>query len=127
MSEQEPFQIELRGETVTLTDDEAKGILKALHQQSSERRRGEEAAARAAGQVWYAIYWRYGVRDEEECFSLAEAASYLAGGEEYGSLSSDSIRCPDGTVYTKADVDYDWSRWAEQKAAAPIERQGVKQ
>lgn len=94
-------------------------ILKSLHQQSSARRRTEEAAARAAGQVWYAVYWRHGARDEEECFSLAEAASYLDGGQEYGNLSSDSIRCPDGTVYTRDDREYgEWSDLPALKASS---------
>src|SRR4051812_16303983 len=57
VSEYKPFQIELHGQSVELTDAEAKAILKSLHQQSSERRRAEEDQARAAGQVWYAVYW----------------------------------------------------------------------
>jgi hypothetical protein len=119
VSEYKPFQIELHGQSVELTDAEAKAILKSLHQQSSERRRAEEDQARAAGQVWYAVYWRYGAREEEECFSLVEAASYLDGCEGYGSLSSDSIRCPDGTVYTRDDRAYgEWSDLPALKVAS---------
>ena len=104
----------LRGESITLSDTEAKAILKTLHQQSSARREAEEAAARAAGQVWYAVCFVYGRREEEEFFSLAEAASFLDFGDEEGNHKSDSIRCPDGTVYTRGDTN--WDDWAELPA-----------
>lgn len=102
--------IKVRGKTVELSEDEAHAVLQSLHRQFADRDAARRAAQREAGQVWIATYWRYGARDEEECFSLKEAASYLDGGQEYGSLSSESIRCPDGTVYTRDDrVDMEWS------------------
>lgn len=97
----EPFTIELRGETITLTDDEAGAIRTTLLAQSLARIKTEQAAAREAGQVWYAIAWHNGTRDEEECFSLLEAAEALDGIDESGRGYSDSIRCPDGTIYTR--------------------------
>lgn len=116
----EPLRIELRGETVELAEDEARAVLRSLHQQFSERAEAERAAAREAGQVWVAVYWRYHSRSEEECFSLEEAVQYLAGGEEYGSLSSEAIRCPDGSVYTRDDLPdrMTWSELPALKAAS---------
>lgn len=106
----EPLRIELRGEGVELSESEARDILRSLHRQFSDRSAAERQAAREAGQVWIATYWSYGSQDTEECFSLKEAAEYLDGGEEYGTLSSVSIRCPDGTVYTREDrQDMEWA------------------
>lgn len=107
----EPFRIRVHGEDVTLTDDEAGEILRSLHQQSIARTEVEEAAARAAGQVWFAVSHSYGIKDEEEHFSLRDAAAALQYGEEHGTLSADGIRCPDGTFYTRKDLTdgYTWT------------------
>lgn len=116
-AETEPLRIELRGEPVELSEDEAHELLRSLHRQFADRSAAERQAAREAGQVWIATYWRYQAQDTEECFSLKEAAEYLDGGEEYGTLSSESIRCPDGTVYTKNDLNYeDWVSLLKDRA-----------
>ena len=119
---EDPLRIEVRGETLALSVDEARAVLQSLHRQLGDRAAAERDEARAAGQVWIAVYWRYGGKSEEECFSLREAANYLEYGEEEGTLSSESIRCPDGTVYTREDRDLDWRQLPAlqaEKAGSP--------
>lgn len=105
-----PFAIRLRGETVTLTDEEASEIRRSLFDQSIARTEAEEAAAEAAGQVWIASHWHYGTLNEERHYSLRDAAGSLWGIEEADNGSGDSIRCPDGTVHTSDD---DWASLAD--------------
>jgi hypothetical protein len=114
----QPYEIDLRGERITLTDDEAQALYKRLSDQIVNRTLAEQAAAREAGQVWIAVYWSLDSQYEETCYSLEEAVEFLDGGQENGTLSSDSIRCPDGTVYTRADLSGDgyWSDILETKA-----------
>jgi hypothetical protein len=49
-------------------------------------------------QQWTAVYWRYHHKYTEECDSLQEAIDFLEAGEDYGSLSSESILGPNGEV-----------------------------
>lgn len=49
-------------------------------------------------QQWTAVYWRYGARERVACDSFGEAYRLLDSGEDFGSLSSDSILGPDGAV-----------------------------
>ena len=115
----DPLQVEIHGEAIELTEDEARSVLQSLHRQFTDRAEAERTAQREAGQVWIATYWRYGAREEDEFFSLKEAASYLDHGEEYGDLSSESILCPDGTVYTSDErVDMEWSLLPALKKAS---------
>jgi hypothetical protein len=46
--------------------------------------------------VWTAVYWRHYVQHREECGSLEDAVRFLREGEYHGTLSMDSIICPDG-------------------------------
>lgn len=107
----EPFRIELRGETVELSDDEVGEIMQSLNRQSVARMEAEENAARAAGQVWYARFWRYGIGADEEYFSLREAAEASQYAQEHSDAWVDEIRCPGGTVYTRKDLPdgYTWT------------------
>jgi hypothetical protein len=59
--------------------------------------------------TWTAHYWRYGGRHEEECDSVEEAILFLESGEDYGSLSSESILDPDGKVVYSFGPDDIWN------------------
>lgn len=113
-----PYQINLRGEQITLTDEEAKTIQRTLLEQNAARTRAEHAAAREAGQIWIAECVKYHRPYEVEWFSLGDAASFLDGVDEDGRAASKAIRCPDGTVYTRDDRgDLTWSDFVRTKAA----------
>lgn len=71
-------------------------------------------------QVWIAVFWSLRRRYEEECFPLEEAAAFLDSGEEDDVMFSDSIRCPDGTVYTRDDRGgLSWVDFVRTKATTP--------
>jgi len=107
----EPFRIELRGETMELSDEEARQVFQSLTRQSLARTETEENEARAAGQVWYVTFRHYGAPDEEEYFSLREAAEAMQYANERGDSWPEKVRCPDGTVYTHKDLPdgYTWT------------------
>jgi len=98
MAENEPLTVEINGQPVTASMQEWGRVKDAIIARSVADRMAWEDERRAAGQVWTALYWRYHSKGEEECFSLAEAASFLEGGEDWGNLSAEGVRCPDGTV-----------------------------
>lgn len=58
-------------------------------------------------QTWTAVYWRYHSKSEYEASSLTDALNFLQYGEDYGELSSDSVRGPDGTVVIPNDRIHD--------------------
>ena len=117
MTEPTAYHFHLRGERIELTDDEAKAIRETLVQQAVDRMRVEQESARAAGWVWYAVYLRHHLRYEDEFFSLAEAAGYLAWGDGDGSQWGEEIRCPDGVTYKRADIP-DGLTWSSLPALA---------
>lgn len=49
-----------------------------------------------AEQRWHAVYWRHYVRREHPCDSFAEAWAFLDSGENYGELSGEAVRTPEG-------------------------------
>ncbi|MFJ5532464.1 hypothetical protein [Streptomyces sp. NPDC093261] len=64
--------------------------------------------------TWTAKFWRYhSLYEKEKCDSLEEAARFLLNGEDVGTLSSDSIIGPDGSVVRDFQTD-DWDNhiWA---------------
>jgi hypothetical protein len=58
--------------------------------------------------TWTAKYWRYHSPYEEECDSVEEAILFLESGEDYGSLSSESILDPDGALVYSFGPDDIW-------------------
>lgn len=61
--------------------------------------------------AWVAHYWRSYVEHDEECDSLEDAVAFLAGGTDQGTLSYNTIRCPDGRILDRDQVrELVWAR-----------------
>src|SRR5512139_2591762 len=96
VTNEEGYTIEIRGQRFDLTREEGDAIRQEMHRVDAARREAAEQAARDAGQVWHAIYWRFHSKSEDEFFSLDEAVGFLSHGEGYGELSAEAITTPDG-------------------------------
>lgn len=105
----EPVIVRIQGQSFALSDADIEALYEQVQPRVIEmrvaRQKAEEDAARAAGQVWTAVYYRYFQQCEEECFSLKEAYDYLEGGSDRGDLSIVGVRLPDGTLLEGSKLD----------------------
>jgi hypothetical protein len=90
--------ITINGVAVTASMAEWGRVSTAIGERRHVDRLAWEAAQREAGQIWTALYMRYGKAGEVECFSAKHAALYLIGGSDAGDHAITGIRCPDGAV-----------------------------
>lgn len=79
-------------------------------------------------QTWTAVYWRYGARYERQADSLDGALRFLEYGEEEGSLSSNSVLGPDGSVVVPEEeifaAVFGYGRWAKDRRAQTMREIG---
>lgn len=95
-----------------------------LHRCADTQRESEAFdAAKAAGRLYKAKFWRHYNEYEEEFFTPQEAAGFLENGEEYGDLSSrgGGVFDPDGNDMGWRYVD-GWTKGEPQSQTAVTNR-----